>query len=164
LLSTRTAWERFALPIRRQPLRLAPADAEAALLRVNFVTTCATTVSAEALEAAGGLDPEITGADDWDLWLRIAGAGFALAGVPEPLARLRKRRDSLGSDPALMAAGALRTLRKARARGALTARAERIAARHERLVELELRALASRARLPARLAGAARRLGRKRLL
>lgn len=159
----RTALERFALPVRRSLRAAEPAAAEAALLRVNFVTTCAATVSRPALDAVGELDPSIRGCDDWDLWLRIAGAGFGVACIEEPLAVLRKRSDSVGSDRSMMAANSRLVLERALRRGPATPRARRIARRHLRLVAREADALRGASRPVSALAGIARRLGRKRI-
>lgn len=159
-VGSRSALERFARPIRRLPERIASSEALPALLRVNFLTTCATTVTREALEVAGPLDPSIRGADDWDLWLRIVGEGFGMARVPERLAVLGKRPDSVGADARMMAANSARTLQAALERGP-GASAERVARRHLQAVELERRSLGSGRR--SRLARLARRIGRKRL-
>lgn len=162
----RTAWQRFAGPVRHLPGRLDPVAAEAALLRINFITTCACVVSRKAMAQSGGLDPEIVGSDDWDLWLRIVGSGYALARVARPGAVLRKRSDSVGSDAELMTRGALAVLHKARARGTLSRRADRIAARHVRVLEFELWTAHRRSiggGLLRTTSALARRLRRKRL-
>lgn len=53
-----------------------PSDVLALLLEhINFVMS-STTVTRSALEATGGFDEEIRGADDFDLWIRIAAKGF----------------------------------------------------------------------------------------
>jgi len=164
-VGARTAAARFAWPLRRLPAAIGADAAEAALLRVNFLTTCATAVTSEAYGRAGGLDAAVRGTDDWDLWLRIVADGYALGRLPEPLAVLRKRPTSAGSDAAMMARNALLVLERARRRGTRTRHADRIAARHARLIELELRSMErAGGRGPLlRLSGAARRIGRKRL-
>jgi teichuronic acid biosynthesis glycosyltransferase TuaG len=155
-----TAHRRFARPIRRLAPAPAPRQAEEALLRVNFVTTCAATVSRRALEAVGELDPSIRGCDDWDLWLRIVGAGYRPVRIDEPLAVLRKRSDSVGSDSSMMARNGRVVLERALARGTRGRRAERIARRHLRAIAGELDVPGGWGRLRGRLA---RRLGRKRM-
>ena len=44
-----------------------------------------TLVRREALQAAGGLDPELDGLALWDLWIRITAAGHSIAVAPERL-------------------------------------------------------------------------------
>ena len=51
-----------------------PVLLERFLSGLNFVMS-STTVRREALDATGGFDPRIRGADDFDLWLRIAAKG-----------------------------------------------------------------------------------------
>lgn len=158
-VGSRSAWERFAVPIRRLPNQIGSDRALRSLLRVNFLSTCATTVSREALSRVGPLDPTIKGADDWDLWLRIAGAGFEMVRVSERLAVTRKRPDSVGADAVMMASNSAKTLESAIGRG-MPRRAVRVAGRHLRVIELERRSSHARSALAGRLA---RRLGRKRL-
>ena len=107
-----SAQGRFTRAIRRMPPAADPETALRALLRINFITTCAATVSRPALEAAGELDPEIVGCDDWDLWVRVAAAGFGVVRVPERLVVRRLRPDSVGADQRLMARGSARVLDK----------------------------------------------------
>lgn len=45
-------------------------------------------VRRDVLEEAGGFDPRLRTSEDWDLWLRLAGAGSP-AWVPRPLVALR---------------------------------------------------------------------------
>jgi glycosyltransferase involved in cell wall biosynthesis len=158
-----TAHQRFAWPIRRLPSAPAPRQAEEALLRVNFVTTCAATVSARALGSVGALEPAIRGCDDWDLWLRIVGAGYRPLRIDEPLAVLRKRGESVGSDSAMMARNSRLVLERALERGVRGRRAERRARRHIRAIDRELAAMSGGSPLRRRVARARRRLGRKRL-
>jgi len=159
----RSAHERFARPLRRLEPAPTPAASEAALARANFITTCAATVSSQAVEAVGEFDPEICGCDDWDLWLRIVGAGFGAVRVDERLAVLRKRAGSVSSDELLMARNARTVLAAALERGLASAEAERLARLHLRLIDAEITAL-ERGSVPRRVvARFARRIGRKRL-
>ena len=158
----RSAAQRFARPVRALEPAPPPLKAEKALLRVNFITTCATTVSRRALDRVGALDPGIRGCDDWDLWLRIVGAGFRAVRVDERLAVLRKRADSVGGDSLMMAEGSRQALERALERGVGSPAAERTARRHARLLEWEI-AARCRGRIRGGLASVARRLGRKRL-
>ncbi len=158
-----SALDRFAGPTRRLPAALEAEAALRALLHVNFITTCAATVSREALDAVGRLDPAIKGCDDWDLWVRIAAAGFGLVGIREPLAVRRMRTDSVGSDERMMAIGSRSVLAKFLASGAGDPEAKRAARRHLWLIDRELAAMSGGGRLSRSAWGALRRLGRKRI-
>src|SRR5262249_37704173 len=75
----------------RRPTEPPPADPAAfaeLLLEGNFVYTSAT-VPKQVLEQVGGYKPELTSAEDYDLWLRIVTAGFAAKYVRGPLAVYR---------------------------------------------------------------------------
>ncbi|MGE3277340.1 MAG: glycosyltransferase family A protein [Vicinamibacterales bacterium] len=64
------------------PADVAPeGDVRQAFLRKNWIRSPGQTlIRASALEAAGGFDETIVGADDWDLYLRLAAIGpFAYA-------------------------------------------------------------------------------------
>jgi GT2 family glycosyltransferase len=100
------------------PHRAAPdADADelyAALIEKNFVIASSATLTREALDAVGAFDAELRGTDDWDMWLRVAGAGFgAVRAAPEPLVVLRYSATSQSSDLPMMVAGNLDVLRRA---------------------------------------------------
>src|SRR3954468_6125219 len=64
-----------------------------ALYERNWVPAASALIRREALEAAGGFEGsgrELPAGSDWDLWLRLAAAGFDF--VCEPKARIRYRR------------------------------------------------------------------------
>ena len=97
--------------------RVIPAkELELALLADNFIPASATTLSLAALEATGGFDSTgvVKGSDDWDLWLRVAHAGFGAIALPGALAVWRDRDDSESKDRLMMFRSA-----NAAARGAL---------------------------------------------
>jgi glycosyltransferase involved in cell wall biosynthesis len=91
--------------IRRQPMMAPrrpsgplpedPAEFLTALLVGNFVYTSAT-AAREALVELGGYAAELTHAEDYDLWLRLAATGRRSAFIPGPLAIYR-----IGSDASL---------------------------------------------------------------
>jgi hypothetical protein len=81
-----------------------------ALLRINFITACTATLRRETLERVGGFDPTIRGSDDYDLWLRVAAAGFAAARPAGRLALLRDRPGSQSKDRLMMAENLRRAL------------------------------------------------------
>jgi glycosyltransferase involved in cell wall biosynthesis len=134
-----------AARIRRQPMmaRRRPADIPSApdaflklLLAGNFVFTSAT-VPLHVLIELGGYDDELTRAEDYDMWLRIAAAGFRAVYVPGPLALYRVRGGSpgsLSSDRLQMTRGELDVLTRLVARQALPERHSELAT--ERLAVL----------------------------
>ena len=81
-----------------------PEDPVLALASGNYVGAVQT-ARLEAVERAGGLDDGLRQAEDYDLWLRIAIAGFQIVSEPEPLAVVRNRADSLSKDELELALG-----------------------------------------------------------
>ena len=73
----------------------------------NPIPAASAVIRSEALVSGGGFAGPTRLASDWDLWLRLAGAGHAF--VCEPAARVRYRRHKGGvtSDLAAMAEAAL---------------------------------------------------------
>jgi glycosyltransferase involved in cell wall biosynthesis len=145
----------------RRPTEHPPPDPAAfaqLLLEGNFVYTSAT-VPKHVLEQVGAYNPELTSAEDYDLWLRIATAGFAAKYVPGPLAIYRVRRGTLSSDPLQMARGELRAISDLAAGSALRGESLRVAQR--RLEELTAAVLrlerGRRDPLPVRVAARLRR-------
>jgi glycosyltransferase involved in cell wall biosynthesis len=78
-----------------------------ALYEANPVPTSSVVVRRAALQAAGGFAGPVPVAEDWELWLRLARAGGAVA--CEPAARIRYRRHpgGLTADVARLAAAQL---------------------------------------------------------
>jgi hypothetical protein len=64
------------------------------------------------LERVGGFDEQLTSAEDWDLWLRLARQGGPWACVDRPLAEYRVRHDAMHQNVARMAEQCLRVLDK----------------------------------------------------
>ncbi len=81
-----------------------PDDPVVALAAGNYVGAVQT-ARLEAVERAGGLDDDLRQAEDYDLWLRIAIAGFGIVSEPQPLAVVRNRADSLSKDELELALG-----------------------------------------------------------
>lgn len=101
------------------PPVLGPDDLLLALLRVNFVTASGATVTREALAAAGPFEAEISGSDDWDMWLRIAASGHGGVRVGEsPLVILRDSRNQQSKNRLQMLEAGERTAIRARERAA----------------------------------------------
>lgn len=67
----------------------APADALGALLLDNYVTHSSALARRDALLAVGGYEATLRTACDWDLWLKLADAGYRFRGVPEILVHYR---------------------------------------------------------------------------
>lgn len=74
------------------------------LLRRNFVYN-SVTARRESLLAVGGYDERLWVGEDWELWLRLAAAGFRFVSVPRLLAVYRKRAGSLTSNSERALAG-----------------------------------------------------------
>jgi glycosyltransferase involved in cell wall biosynthesis len=66
----------------------------------------------EAVEKAGGFDPEMPGTDDWDLWLRMAAHGGTFFCNSEPLAEYREHSANTSRNLDLMIRSTFRTLDK----------------------------------------------------
>ena len=80
-----------------------------------------------ALDEVGWFDPEIRGAEDFDLWLRILEAGWRAIAIPEALAVYRRSPDALTASAARAARADRLAYEKALARGRLGKREQRIA-------------------------------------
>jgi glycosyltransferase involved in cell wall biosynthesis len=84
-----------------------PPDARSAVVALaaaNYVGAVQT-ARRTAVERAGGLDADLHQAEDYDLWLRIAIAGFRVVTAPETLAVIRNRAGSLSKDELELARG-----------------------------------------------------------
>lgn len=71
--------------------------------------------SRRVFDTIGGFDESMRTNEDYDFWLRAAAAGFRFGRNPLPLARYRRRDDSLSASETRMVAGILRVYEKARA-------------------------------------------------
>jgi glycosyltransferase involved in cell wall biosynthesis len=84
------------------------------LLRVNFIGMLATVVyRREALDRFGGFDPSLRGAEDYDLYLRMARQAPAFC-HPEYVAEYRHHGANASNDNALMLSAAIDVLRRQR--------------------------------------------------
>jgi len=85
----------------------ASGDVYARLLATDFLDTVSNPlIRKEALDQVGGFDESFAGADDWDLFLRLA-ASYPFVSVPAVQVLYRDRPDSLSSDVSSMEAAAL---------------------------------------------------------
>lgn len=87
-------------------------DQRRAVMRANFLLQPA--IRREALEAAGGFDPEMSAVADWECCLRLILAGGRAGAVMRPLYNYVIRSGSMQSDRVAIAEGRLRVLTKAR--------------------------------------------------
>jgi glycosyltransferase involved in cell wall biosynthesis len=90
----------------------------ARLYASNPLPTSSVVLRRAALEAVGGFQSPVLLAEDWDLWLRLAAAGFGFVSEPEAVVRYRRHPDGLTADVAALAACQLELHR---AHGALVA-------------------------------------------
>jgi glycosyltransferase involved in cell wall biosynthesis len=127
------------------------------LLHTNTVFTSVLIRRATFL-AMGGYAEDLVRGEDFDLWLRMAAAGHAIAVNREPLAVYRLRADGLTADTAKMSAASREVYCRALARGGLTRAQRRLARKGMRLHGM----LAERATLAG--TGAASPARRARLL
>ncbi|MEJ2216106.1 MAG: glycosyltransferase [Gemmatimonadota bacterium] len=83
------------------------------LLEGNFIASHAALLRRTALRDVGGFDPALRGAEDYDLWLRLAVSGCRFLHTPGAHALYRSRPDSLSSDDVRQVTWTLRVLRRA---------------------------------------------------
>ena len=83
------------------------------LLRDNFIPASAVTITRDALEQSGGFDESLRLSEDWDLWLRVAHAGFGAVQTPSALAVGRNHPGSISNDSLGMARSANLVARRA---------------------------------------------------
>jgi glycosyltransferase involved in cell wall biosynthesis len=105
------------------------------LLADNFLIASSVLVRREAFDNVGGFseDGEVT--EDWDLWLRLAAAGYSFQGTPEILTQYLWRRSSVSKSHSaarkLRNATVGRALLSARAKSLSWAQVRRIRANAE---------------------------------
>jgi glycosyltransferase involved in cell wall biosynthesis len=81
-----------------------PPDPLVALASGNYVGAVQT-ARRNAVERAGGLDAGLDQAEDYDLWVRIAAAGFRIVSAPGTIVVVRNRAGSLSKDELELARG-----------------------------------------------------------
>ncbi len=64
----------------------------------NPLPTSSVVLRRAALEAVGGFDSPVRLAEDWDLWLRLAAAGFGFVFTPDAIVRYRRHPGGLTAD------------------------------------------------------------------
>jgi glycosyltransferase involved in cell wall biosynthesis len=139
------------------------------LTGLNFVMS-STTVRREVLEATTGFDERIRGADDFDLWIRIAARGYGAVRADGINLVQRDRSDSQSKDLPMMIENARAVLRNAAANDDLAESDRAIASasveEHGRFLETlsgERKASALAWRLRRRVAPVRQRMTRERV-
>lgn len=75
----------------------------ARLYAANPLPTSSVVVRRRALEAVGGFESPVRLAEDWDLWLRLAAAGWGFVSEPAAVVRYRRHPSGLTADIAALA-------------------------------------------------------------
>ncbi|HUO10916.1 MAG TPA: glycosyltransferase [Phycisphaerae bacterium] len=88
-----------------------PGDAFHACLARDYAGTCAAVIRREVVERAGGWDRAYRGAEDWELWIRIALMGTKFMAVPGADSFYRRHEDSTTGDFERMYFDGLRVIR-----------------------------------------------------
>ncbi len=109
----------------------------AELLEVNFVLTSSTVVRRTALEETGGFDPELSHAEDLDLWIRLA-RRWPAAASRRALVRYQHRAGGLTRQIEARLGGDVALFRRLAADPALAAPLRRVARRREALAHFKL--------------------------
>lgn len=68
------------------------------LIGNNYICTSTVLASREVVESVGLFDEKLKNAEDYGLWLKISGRGYAIGYVDEKLTNYRIRRGSLSDD------------------------------------------------------------------
>ena len=84
----------------------------ASLLNATCNVFISSTIRLEPLLRVGLFDENLRSAEDFEMWVRLVGAGHRIGYHRKILARHLKRRESLSADPISMAAHALQVLDK----------------------------------------------------
>jgi glycosyltransferase involved in cell wall biosynthesis len=79
------------------------AEWAARLYESNPLPTSSLVLRRTALEAVGGFESAVRLAEDWDLWLRLAAAGFGFVSEPRAVVRYRRHPGGLTADVAALA-------------------------------------------------------------
>jgi GT2 family glycosyltransferase len=140
-----------------QPLPEDPQTFLAELLQRNFVYN-SVAARREALLKVGGYDERLWVGEDWELWLRLAAAGFRFVSVPRLLAVYRRRAGSLMSSSERALAGRREVYRVVAEDWNATPEIRDLALSISRARELRVRRRAAAAALFAPLAEFRRRL------
>lgn len=111
------------------PDYLDPEELLRRLIEVNFILS-STTCRARVLAEMGGFAAEVSGTDDWDLWMRIAAGGHGAAGISAPGIVQRDRSGSQSKDLTMMFERSADTLRRLLSVASLSERNQTVANGH----------------------------------
>lgn len=100
----------------------------------------------EVYETIGGFNEALSRSEDYEFWMRAAAAGFRILTAPEPLARYRRRADSMSADESAMFDSIITVLRQARG-FRHRARTDELAAIDRKLESVTAHRLLSRGKL-----------------
>lgn len=114
-----------------------PRELLVSLLPVNWIFGL-TVIERSAYDAVGGFDETLAAAEDYDLWLRLLGAGYRAVNVAGRLAVQRDRRGSMSRRPAGMLPSLASVYRKLAADPATPAPARDLAGRRLAALEREI--------------------------
>ena len=78
-------------------------DLAARLYAANPLPTSSVVLRRAALEAVGGFRSPVRLAEDWDLWLRLAAAGYGFVSEPRAVVRYRRHPGGLTADVGALA-------------------------------------------------------------
>lgn len=81
------------------------------LIRANFIRTTGLTMPRAVYDAVGPFDEDLTNADDWDLWLRVA-RRYPLGFIDRPSGWVQKREGSITTRGGRLARNWIRVLDK----------------------------------------------------
>lgn len=84
--------------LRQEPAAMLSGDLFLPLLQDNFLVVSSVMLSRRAFTSVGGFTEDALMVEDWDLWLRLAAAGFHFSAVPEALTLYRWRGNSLSKN------------------------------------------------------------------
>jgi glycosyltransferase involved in cell wall biosynthesis len=85
-------WESFAREVLEGDALVAR------LYEANPLPTSSVVLRRSALEAVGGFESPVRLAEDWDLWLRLAAAGYGFVSEPDAVVRYRRHPGGLTAD------------------------------------------------------------------
>jgi glycosyltransferase involved in cell wall biosynthesis len=154
---------RFRAALESGPLVLPtePLELFRLLLEENIIWARAT-VRRSVLEEAGSLNSALRGADDYELWLRLAARGHYAVRVPDLLVVSRLRDESVSTNERLMVEDVHKVLRLVVEEYDIPDDIREIAEARRRRVEAHLAALTGKRPLAAMVLRVRRRLGRAR--
>lgn len=85
---------RFSQVVPKAWARRKDGDLYQTLLRGNYIPAISVLARAPLLREVGGFDPDLA-FEDYDMWLRLVGAGYTFTSTEEPLVYLRRHQDNL---------------------------------------------------------------------